>query len=163
MNNFEFPKIKKTVEDFLAEEDGRMLRSKAITIGSLMVIMGLLLTQNNAYASHSSHSSHSSHGSHGSGGGSHSSHVSHSSHSSADYHSNSHSSHSSVPSHTSNSTHYSAADEPITTTETPTTTTTTALPSLHDITPPQTPQSIPKIDDISAADLFVPDISNKSN
>ena len=172
MNNFEFPKIPKKIEDFLTEEDGRMLRSKAVAIGSLMVVMGLLLTPDNVYAKHSSHSSHSSHGSHGSGGGggnhlsshsSHSSHVSHSSHSSADYHSNSHSSHSSAPSHTS---HYSAPvieTEPEIITEAPTTTTTTALPPIYDITPPPAPQSLPDIDNISAADLFVPDISNKNN
>ena len=89
------PKIKRSIEEFLYEEEGNITRNKILTVGSMMLIMGVLLATE-AFAAHSSHKSHSSHSSHKS----HSSHSSHSSsksyHSSHSSHSNTHSSHSNV-------------------------------------------------------------------
>lgn len=88
------PKIKRSIEEFLYEEEGNITRNKILTVGSMMLIMGVLLATE-AFAAHSSHKSHSSHSSH-------SSHKSHSSHSSGSYHSshsNTHSSHSNVVPH----------------------------------------------------------------
>lgn len=78
-----FPQIKKGLEDFIQEEEGNISRSKVAMIGSMMVILGVMLADGNAYAAHRSHSSHSSHRSHSSHS-SHrsSSHGSHSSHAS---------------------------------------------------------------------------------
>ncbi|MCR5166804.1 MAG: His-Xaa-Ser repeat protein HxsA3 [Oscillospiraceae bacterium] len=104
-----FPEIKKSICDFITEEEGSISRNKVIAIGALMLVMSTLMVTH-VYAGHSSHRSHSSHSSHssGSGGGghgSHESHVSHSSHTSSTSHnshsSNSHSNHSSH----SNNTH----------------------------------------------------------
>ena len=95
------PKIKKSIEDFLYEEEGNITRNKILTVGSMMLIMGVLLATE-AFAVHSSHRSHSSHSSHKS----HSSHRSHSSHSSGSYH-GSHSSHSNT--HSSHSSHTNVA------------------------------------------------------
>ena len=57
MEEFNFPKIKKTICDFLSEEDGSMTRKKVVAIGSILLIMSLL-TPVDAYAKHRSHSSH---------------------------------------------------------------------------------------------------------
>ena len=84
------PKIKNSIEDFLYEEEGNITRNKILSVGSMMLIMGVLLATE-AFAAHTSHRSHSSH----------SSHKSHSSHSS---HSNTHSSHSNLGSYHSNTT-----------------------------------------------------------
>ena len=56
MEEFNFPKIKKTICDFLSEEDGSMTRKKVVAIGSILLIMSLL-TPVDAYAKHRSHSS----------------------------------------------------------------------------------------------------------
>ena len=74
--------IEKTIIDFLFEEEGNITRNKVLTVGSMMLIMGIIMTMDTfaAHRSHSSHSSHSSHKSHSSGYGGHSSHESHSSH-----------------------------------------------------------------------------------
>lgn len=87
MKNEIVPKIKKSIEDFLYEEEGNITRKKVLTVGSMMLIMGVIMSID-AFASHSSHKSHSSHSSHkssssGSGHSSHVSHVSHTSHSSS--------------------------------------------------------------------------------
>ena len=92
-NNEYFPSIKRSIEDFVQDEDGSITRSKLLMIGSMIVLLGAVFTIT-ADAGHSSHRSHSSHSSHSST----SYHRSHVSHTSAQYHSN-HSSHSS---HTSN-------------------------------------------------------------
>lgn len=83
MSKFEFPHVQKTVDDFLSDEEGNIPMSKVLTIGSMIMILGILFAED-VFAEHSSHRSHSSHSSHSSGGGGygHSSHVSHSSHSS---------------------------------------------------------------------------------
>ncbi|MBS1317482.1 MAG: hypothetical protein HP042_03325 [Lachnospiraceae bacterium] len=93
-----FPQIKKGLEDFIHEEEGNISRSKVAMIGSMMVILGVMLADGNAYAAHRSHSSHRSQSSHSSGWGSHESHQSHQSHTS-----HSSSTHSSHGSHSSGS------------------------------------------------------------
>lgn len=77
-----FPHIKKAVEDFMFDQEGNIPRNKVLSIGSMLLILGLLLTDDAfaAHRSHSSHRSHTSHSSHSSGSGGHSSHESHSSH-----------------------------------------------------------------------------------
>lgn len=76
MNDELFPQVKKGIDAFLQDEEGNIPRSKILTVGSLMMLMGIIYGQN-IYATHQSHSSHSSHVS---GSGSHSSHESHQSH-----------------------------------------------------------------------------------
>ena len=95
------PKIKKSIEDFLYEEEGNITRNRVLMIGSMMLIMGAILSidvfaAHGSHKSHSSHKSHRSHSSHSSGAY-HRSHVSHTSHSSSTHnsHSSGHSSHSS--------------------------------------------------------------------
>lgn len=94
-----FPKIQRDISNFLFDEEGNILRSKILTVGSMMVLLSVFLAQD-AFAKHTSHSSHKSHSSHsshssGSHSSSHSSHVSHQSHSShaSSTHSSNHSSH----------------------------------------------------------------------
>ena len=116
--NNRFPKIKKSINDFVSDEDGSITRSKLIAVGSMVLLM-TMVSAIQAYAAHRSHSSHSSHSStsyyrghvshvshtsHSSGSGSHGSHSSHSSstHSNHGSHSN-HSNHASHASHTSHS------------------------------------------------------------
>ena len=57
------PKIKKSIEDFLYEEEGNITRNRVLMIGSMMLIMGAILSID-AFAAHGSHKSHSSHSSH---------------------------------------------------------------------------------------------------
>lgn len=111
MDNSIFPHIRKAVEDFMYDQEGNIPRNKILTVGSMLLILGILLTDD-AFAdhrSHSSHSSHSSHRSHSSGSGghsSHSSHISHSSHVSSSYSSHSshsNAAHSNAPAHASHS------------------------------------------------------------
>ena len=92
-NNKLIPKIHRKISDFLYEEEGNISRGKILTIGSLLLITGIIFS-GEIFGAHSSHRSHSSHSSHKS----HSSHSSHSSgsHYSHSSHSNSHSSHSNV-------------------------------------------------------------------
>ena len=101
----QFPEIKKSIQNYLYEEEGNITRNKLLMVGSLAVVMSVLFALD-AEAGHRSHSSHSSHrsSSHGSG---HGSHVSHQSHQSGSGHS-SHSS-SSHSSHSSGSTAHSSA------------------------------------------------------
>ena len=75
----DFPKVKRSIENFLYDEEGNIPRSKILTVGTMMMLLGMVYFQN-VHATHSSHSSHSSHQS-GSYSDS-SSHVSHSSHTS---------------------------------------------------------------------------------
>lgn len=91
-----FPHVKDSIDRFMYDEEGNIPRSKILTIGSMMLLFTLLLSDQ-AWAAHRSHSSHSSHRSH----------SSHSSHSSYSYHSShsSHSSHSNYSTHASHSNH----------------------------------------------------------
>ena len=109
------PQIKKTISSFLLEEDGKITKQSALTLGSILgaAAIGTLATdianaathtndygiswdagnikgEHSHHSSHASHSSHSSHSSHGS----HSSHATHTSHASHSAHGN-HTSHSS--------------------------------------------------------------------
>lgn len=122
MNNKDnrFPKIKKTINDFINDEDGSITRSKLITVGSMVLLMTIIagIEAHADHVSHTSHSSHSStsynrghvshvsHTSHSSGAGNHSSHSSssHSNHGSHSNHSN-HASHSSHTSHANTASH----------------------------------------------------------
>ena len=104
----QFPEIKKSIKNYLYEEEGNITRNKLLMVGSLAVIMSVLFALD-AEAGHRSHSSHSSHrsSSHGSGHGSHVSHQSHQSHQSGSGHSShsssSHGSHSSSAAHSNTS------------------------------------------------------------
>lgn len=71
----QFPEIKKSIENYLYEEEGNITRNKLLMVGSLAVVMSVLFALD-AEAGHRSHSSHRS-SSHGSGHGSHVSHQSH--------------------------------------------------------------------------------------
>lgn len=129
MDDSIFPHIKKSIENFVKEEDGNIPRNKILTIGSMMLVLSLLLA-GDAFAGHSSHSSHKSHSSHSShkshsnsGHYSHSSHASHSSHVS----SSSHSSHSSS---THSNTSHSNTSSGTVVTKIPTPTHSNAAPSL---------------------------------
>ena len=77
--------VSRKISDFLYEEEGNISRGKILTIGSLMLVAGILFS-NYVFAAHRSHSSHSSHSSHRSGSGSHYSHQSHQSHTSSSTH-----------------------------------------------------------------------------
>jgi len=70
-----FPKVKKSLSDFLYEEEGNIPRSTMLTIGTMVLLLSVFYADD-VFAAHSSHSSHSSHKSHSS----HTSHTSHSSH-----------------------------------------------------------------------------------
>lgn len=85
-------KIQRRLNDFLYEEEGNISRSKILTVGSLLLIAGIIFADE-VYGAHSSHRSHVSHTSHRSHT-SHTSHRSHSSHSSGSH--GSHASHSNV-------------------------------------------------------------------
>lgn len=102
-----FPEIKKSITDLISDEEGSIPRHKLVTIGSTLLLMGLILGFDSAAAheSHVSHSSHASHGSHGSHSSTsyHKSHVSHTSHAS---HYNDHGSH--YNEHSSHSSHSNA-------------------------------------------------------
>lgn len=126
------PKINKKINDFLYEEEGNISRGKILTVGSLLLIAGILFA-GDVYAAHRSHSSHRSHLSHsssaGGGHGSHESHQSHQSHQSG----SGHSSHSS-----STITHNSHSS---TTVNSPTTPTVEPTPTFQQPQiPPETPQ-----------------------
>lgn len=107
-----FPQVDRALKNLIEDEEGNIPGNKLLAIGSMIIILGTLLSAD-AFAKHSSHRSHSSHCSHsshssGSSGyhASHSSHTSHTSHSS-DAHSNvvPHSSHASHTSHSNTAAH----------------------------------------------------------
>lgn len=108
-NIYDFPKVKKSINDFIQDEEGNVTRGKLVTVGTMIVIMSIVSSLE-AFAAHGSHVSHSSHASHSSGAYSksysgtpiHGSHTSHASH-------NSHTSHSNSISH-SNSLYSSEGD-----------------------------------------------------
>ncbi len=98
-----FPQIKKKIEYLIEDEEGNIPGNRLLTLGTLVVLLGILLGPD-AFAAHRSHRSHSSHRSHRSSNThrSHSSHANHSNHSSHYSHS-SHESHSSVNVHSNHS------------------------------------------------------------
>ena len=99
MNNYKFPSIKKTIDDFINDDDGNITRNQLVTIGAMILVMSIM-SGIDAYAKHGSHRSHGSHGSHSSTSyiRDHSNHASHSDHGSHESHS-SHTSHSNTASH----------------------------------------------------------------
>ena len=107
MNNELFPIFKKSIDSLIEDEEGNIPGKKLLMIGTMMIILGNLLSMDvlAQHSSHSSHRSHSSHSSHSSGSGGHYSHVSHTSHTSHTSHSQSHSSHASHTSHSNTTTH----------------------------------------------------------
>ena len=98
-----FPNIKKTIEDLIEDEEGSIPGSKLLMLGTMVIILGSLLSVD-GFAGHRSHSSHRSHRSHGSGNHSNT----HYSHSSSRTHTN-HSSHESHQSHISHTSHSNTA------------------------------------------------------
>lgn len=100
-NEFKFPKIKKKLEDFLKDEEGTILRSKAAIVGPVAAGTVLLMSKEMSmtaeaakFTSHASHRSHSS--------GTTGNHVSHSNSSTGSE--TNHASHSNtLPSHSSHS------------------------------------------------------------
>ena len=83
MMDSKFPKIKKTIDSFVYDEEGNIPRDKVLLIGSMVILMNLMITQDifAKHYSHSSHRSHSSHSSHSSSRhGNHSNHSNHASH-----------------------------------------------------------------------------------
>ena len=107
MNNM-FPEFRKSIENLIEDEEGNIPGKKLLMLGTMMIVLGNLLSID-AFAAHRSHSSHTSHSSHSSGShgssshGSHESHVSHQSHTSGTSHSSygsgsTHGSHASGPS-----------------------------------------------------------------
>ena len=134
MPNPIFPHIKKSIEDFVSEQDGNIPRNKVLTIGTMLMILGILMTDDAfaAHRSHSSHKSHSSHSSHSSGSGGHSSHESHQSHqshtsSTGSTHGNAATYHSNAAPHSNHSNHASHANDG---------------PSLNVLNNTRTPQSV---------------------
>ena len=105
MNNMDelFPKFQKSIENLIEDEEGNIPGKRLLMLGTMVVILGSLMSMD-VFAGHRSHRSHSSHRSSRRG---HSSHGSHSSHTSSTHsnHSNhgSHDSHVSHQSHTSHS------------------------------------------------------------
>lgn len=98
-----FPKIEKSLVDFINDEDGNITRNRLVSIGSMILLMSIL-SFDDVFAAHSSHSSHVSHTSHSSTSyiRDHTNHSSHSDH-------QSHSSHSSHTSHSNTSSHSNSA------------------------------------------------------
>lgn len=128
-----FPKIQKSIQDYLEDEDGRIVRSKAVAIGSLLLVMGFLFAPDSVFAGHSNtHTSHSSHSSH----------------------------YNTQPSHVSAPATQPPRTVPVTTRATTTriTTTTTTVPKLSSVTPPQEPQTLPQVNVTEQINLLVPDI-----
>ena len=44
MDEFKFPHITESIDQFLNDEEGSIPRNKILTIGSMMIILGVLLT-----------------------------------------------------------------------------------------------------------------------
>ena len=55
-----FPEIKKNIENLIEDEEGNIPGKKLLMLGTMMVILGNLLSID-AFAAHRSHSSHVSH------------------------------------------------------------------------------------------------------
>lgn len=81
-NEPKFPKIKKKLENFLKDEEGTILRSKAAIVGPVAVGTVLLMSKEMTMTAEANFVSHASHRSHSSGvTGNHVNHVSHVNHS----------------------------------------------------------------------------------
>ena len=106
--NDKFPKIKKSISDFFEDEDGSITRNKVLAIGGMVIILGILLSDE-FFAAHRSHYTHRTHSSHRSSNSTHGSHSSHSSHYSSH---GSHSDHYTHGSHSSHASHVSYTEAP---------------------------------------------------
>lgn len=105
MSDSIFPKVKRSIENLIEDEEGNIPTHRLLAIGTIIVLMSNFLAIE-SFAKHSSHKSHSSHSSHVSGShGSHNNHGSHESHVSH----GSHTSHSNTASHSNSN--YSAAGD----------------------------------------------------
>lgn len=115
MNDSIFPHINEGIENFLFDEEGNIPRSKIIAIGSMLIVMGILMTED-IYAAHRTHSTHRTHSSHRNNG--HTTHYSHTTHSS--HVSSTHSTHSNHSNHASHASHSNSVGlTPPTTIQTP--------------------------------------------
>lgn len=105
MNNIDdlFPKIQKSIENLIEDEEGNIPGKKLLMLGTMMVVIGSFLSSMDVFAKHRSHSSHRSHRS----SNKHSSHGSHTSHGSATRSHSNHSNHGSHDSHQSHQSHTS--------------------------------------------------------
>lgn len=90
-----FPKLMKNIGDLIEDEEGNIPGNKLLMLGTMIIVLGNMLTME-AFAAHGSHRSHSSHRS--SSHGNHSNHSNHGSHDSHVSH-QSHTSHSNTSSH----------------------------------------------------------------
>ena len=45
MDNFKFPHIHKSIDDFLSDEEGNIPMNKVLTIGSMIMILGILFAE----------------------------------------------------------------------------------------------------------------------
>ena len=57
MSNELFPKVKKSINDLIDDEEGNIPRSKLVVIGSTIMLMGMIMGID-VYATHRSHTSH---------------------------------------------------------------------------------------------------------
>ena len=55
MKNDFFPKLERSLEDFLYEEEGNITRNKMVMVGSLVLVLSLLM-YDEVFAGHRSHS-----------------------------------------------------------------------------------------------------------
>lgn len=152
-----YPLIQKTLKSFIEDEEGNIPAKKLLSIGSLIILLGAILSID-VFAAHGSHKSHSSHSSHSSSSY-HRSHGSHSnSHSS---HASSHGSHASHTSHSNTISHsnanYSAGGDYGT----------PVAPSAGSITPPSSPNTlktnIPDPIDFSEGTIAITQIQSPQN
>ena len=74
-----FPELKRSIDDFLEDEEGSITRKKALMLGSMILVFGLAMAQD-VYATHRTHYTHRTHSTHRTSNhhGSHTSHVSYS-------------------------------------------------------------------------------------
>ena len=63
-----FPKIQRSIETLIEDEEGNIPGNKLLALGTMILILGTLFPLQ-AFADHRSHSSHKSHSSHSSGSG----------------------------------------------------------------------------------------------
>lgn len=106
MNNMDelFPQFQRSIENLIEDEEGNIPGKKLLMLGTMVVILGSIMSMD-VFAGHRSHRSHSSHRS---SRGGHSSHGSHSNHGSST-HGSSHESHQSHQSHQSKTNHTSGS------------------------------------------------------
>lgn len=130
-----FPKIKKSIQDFFEDEDGSITRNKVLMIGGMVIILGVLLSDE-VYAAHRTHYTHRTHSTHRT---SNSKHGSHNSHSSSHRTHSTHSDHYTHGSHSSHASHVSYTDS--SNYGSTTTSSGRAWPNLSDVQSFETPTS----------------------